>query len=521
MKNFDLIKPQLQQQVQNNNHFDPIVQKPHRRTRKWKWIILILVILALAGFASSKLLLKTNQIFTGKGNIFTRVGNLILSPDKKLIGEDEGQINILLMGIGGSGHDGAYLTDTMIVASINTKTNEVVLISIPRDFALDLPKVGYNKVNAAYAYAYKDNPNTAGDAAIDAAEKITNLQIPYYAVIDFRGFVKAVDDVGGVDVTVDNTFTDSSFPNDYPYDTTGYLAPVTFTKGPQHMNGQRALIFARSRHSENADEGSDFARSERQKKILVALKNKILSLKLTNLPTINNLLSDFTDNFRTNMEPYELKHLTDLAQKTNNDNIYSFSLDPDGVLICSALVDPQTGKKVPEPAPAPAPTSTPTPPPATGASAAKTTAAVPTAGSVPTVIPTDTTPAVTEPEVVRMYVVQPCEGKTLTDIHDWLVNAPVMAKLNKEKATVEIQTSTGKPISPTRFKQLSLAGIDVKYAIFKGKVAYNQTVLYDNTKGSKPKTLDYLNSNYTLTPSDVTYPASTADFVIIVGKDSS
>lgn len=472
-----------------------------------------MIILTAAGYAINTFLLKTNKIFTNKGNIFARVGNLILSPDKKLIGEDEGQVNILLMGIGGSGHDGAHLTDTMIVASINTKTNEVLLISIPRDFAVMLPKVGFNKVNAAYAYAYQENPDTAGDAAIDAAEKITNLKIPYYAVIDFRGFVKAVDDVGGVDISVDNTFTDSSFPNDYPYDTTGYLAPVTFTKGPQHMNGQRALIFARSRHSGDSDEGSDFARSERQKKILVALKNKILSLKLTNITTINNLMSDFTENFRTNLEPFQLKHLTDLAQKTNNDGTYSFSLDPDGILICSALVDQQTGKRVPAapPTPVPAPAPATTPPPAA--------ATTPTPGL--NTKPAETTPpAVTEPEITRIYVVQPCDGKTLTDIHDWMVNVPVLAKLKNEKAVVEVQTSTGKPISPTRFKKLAELGIDVRYVLFKGKVALNQTILYDNSKGGKPRTLDVIRSNYSFLPSDVTYPSSAADFVIILGKDS-
>src|SRR6185436_5076257 len=136
-----------------------------------------------------------------------------------------------------------------------------------------------------------------------------------YAVIDFKGFVKAIDDVGGVDVVVDKSFTDATFPNDYPFDTKGVIAPVTFPKGSQHMAGQRALIFARSRHSENNNEGSDFARSERQKKIIIALKEKVLALNLTNLNTINNLLTDFTENFRTNLEPYQLKRLGDIAKK--------------------------------------------------------------------------------------------------------------------------------------------------------------------------------------------------------------
>ncbi len=425
---------------------------------------------------------RTNKIFTGKnGNIFTRVSSLFLSSDKELVGESQGTVNVLLLGIGGAGHQGEHLTDTMIVASIDTKSNEVTLISIPRDFALELPKYGYNKVNAAYAYAFRDDPNTAGDAAIDVAEKITGLRIPYYAVIDFRGFVQAVNDLGGVDVTVDRSFTDATFPNDYPYDTTGYLAPVTFVKGPQHMDGKTALIFARSRHSEENNEGSDFARSERQKKILVAMKNKILQLNLTGLSTINNLLKDFTENFRTNLEPYELKRLADLAKQISSDNIYSFSLEPQDDLICAGLVDLQThattATKVAEPALSEEPT--------------------------------------------RMYVVEPCEGKTLTDIHEFLVKAPELAKLKKENADIEAQNSTSKTgLAATTFSKLSELGLTVNFTSFKGKVPYSQTILYDNSHGTKPKTLDYLKSHYNFTVSDVPYSGSFADFVIILGKDA-
>ncbi len=477
--------------------------KPNRPRRWRRWVAVLIVVGALIGGAYYYLS-KTNQIFAGNGNIFTGVINLIVSPDKPLVGEAEGTVNILLMGVGGSGHDGAYLTDTMIVAQINTKTQEVTLISIPRDFALNLPKYGYNKINAAYAYAYRDDEDTAGNVAIAAAEQVTGLTIPYFAVIDFKGFVAAVDDVGGVDVTIDHTFTDATFPNDYPYDTRGYLSPITFKAGPAHMNGRTALIFARSRHSGDAKEGSDFARSERQKKILVAFKEKILDLNLTNLGTINNLLSDFTQNFRTNLQPYEMKRLADMAQKIASDNIYSFSLEPDGVLICSALVDPKTGKPVPA-APVVPPTTTPTTPttPTTG---------TPTTGE-------ETTPPV--PEVVRMYVVQACSGKTLTDIRNFIVNAPLLAKLKQEGAVIEVQNSVGVTgLAAKLFGKVPDVGPKVNYVTFKGKVPYDQTMLYDNSLGAKPKTLDYLKTHYTFVTSDVRFGGSTADFVIVLGKDA-
>src|SRR6185503_20940095 len=107
-------------------------------------------------------------------------------------------------------------------------------------------------------------------------------------------------------------------------------------------------------------------------------------LKLNSLSTINNLLSDFTDNFRTNLEPYQLKRLADMSQQINADNVYSFSLEPQDNLICSKLIDANTGQRIIAPPPAAAPTPTPTP-----TSVSKTP---PTSSPTPVPTPTPTTP---------------------------------------------------------------------------------------------------------------------------------
>lgn len=483
-----------------------IILPRKKRSRRWKWIT-ALVLLFVVGFSAYHFIwAKTNKIFTNDGNIFSRVGRLIIGSDKLLQGEETGMVNILLMGIGGAGHNGAHLTDTMIVASLNTKTSEVVLTSIPRDFAYTIPDRGFNKINAAYAYAYMDNERTAGDAAILAAETVTGLDIPYFAVIDFTGFVSAVDNVGGLDVVVENTFTDATFPNDYPKDTKGYLSPVTFTKGPAHMDGRTALIFARSRHSGDANEGSDFARSERQKKILTAFKDKVLALNLGNLSTINNLLSDFTENFRTNLEPYEMKRLLDLSEKVTGDTSFSFSLEPDGILLCSALVDARTGK---------------IPPKVEATPEENKETSAPNAEE-PNQENADTEPAVdTTPQITLSYVVMPCAGKTLADLHSYIAQAPFVAKLKKEGAILEAQNSVGVTGLATKtFGSLADLGITLNYTTFKGKVPYEETVLYDNSHGGKPDTLEYLKSHFKFIVSDVNYPSSSADFVIILGKDA-
>ena len=120
-----------------------------------------------------------------------------------------------------------------------------------------------------------------------------------------------------------------------------------------------------------------------------------------------------------------------------------------------------------------------------------------------------------------MYVIQPCDGKTLADIQQYVQDAPILAKLKKEAATIEIQNSVGKTgLANKLFGKLTDLGLTVKYTTFKGKVPYDQTILYDNSQGSKPRTLQYLKDNYNFVTSDVAYPSSTADFFLVIGKDN-
>src|SRR3989338_6005407 len=92
------------------------------------------------------------KIFTApegakEANIFTQIKHFITSPNKKLNGENEDRINILLMGVGGGSHEGPYLTDTMMVVSIQPSTNSVGILSIPRDLYVTIPEAGNGKIN--------------------------------------------------------------------------------------------------------------------------------------------------------------------------------------------------------------------------------------------------------------------------------------------------------------------------------------------------------------------------------------
>lgn len=120
-----------------------------------------------------------------------------------------------------------------------------------------------------------------------------------------------------------------------------------------------------------------------------------------------------------------------------------------------------------------------------------------------------------------MYVVMPCSGKTLSDIQEFVTNAPLIAKLKKEGAIIEVQNSVGVTGLATRmFGPLEDLGLTLRFTTFRGKVPYEKTILYDNSRGKLTHTLDYLKNNYTFVTSDVAFSSSTADIVIIVGQDA-
>jgi len=478
---------------------------PRKRRGRKKWVILALLVIVGGALAfGTSLLSRANSIFTNKQNIFKRFGQLIVSDDKPLQGEEQGQVNILLMGMGGPGHDGPLLTDTMIVASIDTRTSEVALVSIPRDFMVRLDGRGYSKVNAAYAYAEGGQEGGGGPAAIAEAEEITGLNIPYFAAIDFKGFVKAVDSVGGLDVMVDTTFTDSQYPN---YNN-GYIPPITFKQGEHHFNGETALIYARSRHGNNG-EGSDFARSERQKKIMLAFKDEVMALDLTNLGTLNSLLSDFTKNFRTNMEPFELLRLAKLGGSINGDNVFSLALDPQADVICDGSYDLATGRPAPARVLAPA---EPVAEPVEGEEGQDAAEAATPADAAPQEYLPD-------PEgVIRAYVVVPCSGKTTADVHQYLSTATALANLQGESATIEVQNASGSAVATDKWRRLAQYGLSIK--VVTAKTPMDRTIIYDNTQGKKPKTLQYIKLNFKTDQADLPYTQSTSDFVVILGKDA-
>lgn len=267
--------------------------------------------------------------------------------DKSIgVKNEEGIVRIALLGRGGGVHEGPDLTDTIMIASIDTKANHVSIFSLPRDFWY---KEKQEKINTVYSHAKIEDSKTALKEITQVLSSISGQEIHYTFLIEFEGFVEVVDALGGITVTVENSFTDPEYPIEgKEQDTCGksedelqalstassqleafpcrYKA-VSFEKGEIKMDGRKALEFVRSRHALGS-EGTDFARSKRQQQVLSALKEKVLSLGvLANPPKLLSIYGIVSKNIETNIEEGEFDDFVKLAQKMRESQINTYVLD--------------------------------------------------------------------------------------------------------------------------------------------------------------------------------------------------
>lgn len=211
--------------------------------------------------------------------------------------DENGNVNVLLMGYGGAQHAGGFLTDTIIIASWNPKRNVVSMISFPRDLFVNNTFGGQSRINTIFTQIYGKEKDLAVAAKgfIQEMEKISGLKIPYYATIDFSGFEKLIDSLWGIEIDVPHTIHDTLYPNNNLGYETFYLA-----EGVQQLDGATALKYARSRHST-----SDFSRSLRQQLIIEAIKNKILWERLS-INKVKELYEFYTQIVNTNVSLDEM-----------------------------------------------------------------------------------------------------------------------------------------------------------------------------------------------------------------------
>lgn len=211
-----------------------------------------------------------------------------------------GRTNLLLLGIDRrGGTDWVYRTDTIMVFALDPDSGGAVMLSIPRDLQLEIPGHGEDRINTANVYGYLDEYPGGGPALLQATVE-ANFGIPIdgYLMLDFYAFERIVDALGGIDVEVQEPLHDTQYPDPRPGDPHAYTT-VHFGAGLQHMDGQRALQYARSRMST-----SDFDRARRQQQVLLAIRERALSLEA--IPRWPSLAAAVTAAVQTDLAPGEM-----------------------------------------------------------------------------------------------------------------------------------------------------------------------------------------------------------------------
>lgn len=228
------------------------------------------------------------------------------------------RVNFLLLGIDQRDDERGVPTrsDTMINVSFDQMNKTASMISLPRDLWVEIPGYADNRINVANflgdAYKY---PGGGPALAMKTVEVNFGIPIDYYARIDFRGFEKVVDTLGGVDIEVDRAIVDNEYPTE-DYGTMRIYIPA----GKQHMNGKVALQYARSRHSEN-----DFGRAQRQQKVLVAIKDRALQLDV--IPKLPSLMGTLLQTVQTDIPASEFLRLAKLTKEVGSANISNLVID--------------------------------------------------------------------------------------------------------------------------------------------------------------------------------------------------
>lgn len=268
------------------------ISKLRRRFLKHIWVARVsLLLVGVVGLYLLFLFVVWFMRVSPIGNLIGPAKNFIFAPQGQILETDD-RTNVVLLGRGGEGHEAPDLTDTIIFGSISQRENKAVMVSIPRDIWVESLEA---KVNSAFYWGKTKKPEDSKAGLIMAKaviEEIVGVPIHYAAVLDFSGFRRIIDELGGIEVNVERAFIDDKYPipgkeNDLcdgeeqssssskeykcRYET------IRFEQGSQMMNGDTALKFSRSRNAQG-DEGTDFARAARQQKVIDGIKSKVLTL---------------------------------------------------------------------------------------------------------------------------------------------------------------------------------------------------------------------------------------------------
>lgn len=284
-------------------------EKPHKSGLK-KFLITVVVLIALLGVG----------LYTFVGGVYNKLNYVEVASVADLPMEEDGVVNVLLIGNDSreNGDDGR--SDAMILLSVSSRTKTIYMTSLLRDMYVEIPGYDNNRLNAAYSFG-------GAELLMKTVEKNFDIPVNRYVQVNFEAFVGLVDSVGGVDLEL--TEKEVEYVN-------GYLVEYNIlTERPQgtdnldtglsgmvHLNGPQALAYCRNRYL-----GTDFGRTERQRKVLTEVIKKIPMALLTNG---SELFDTLMPNLTTNLTKNECFRLGFLAGKALTYDITADSIPQPG-----------------------------------------------------------------------------------------------------------------------------------------------------------------------------------------------
>jgi polyisoprenyl-teichoic acid--peptidoglycan teichoic acid transferase len=430
-------------------------------------LVVLALFLLVGGFLFTKGYFNLHKVLKGGGSSVALNNNVAPS---LLKGEGDGRVNILLLGIGGDGHDGADLTDTLMIASIDPVNKKAALVSLPRDLWVTTP-YGTSKINAVYSYA-KQRALAQGKSTQDAEDyglsqiqdevkTVTGITINYHALVDFQAFEDAVNTVGGVDINV----TSETAVTDYMYDEATHK-PYTLNVQPglQHFDGLRALMYARSRHTSPR---GDFDRAERQRLLIEAIAKKVSSASTyTNPVKLSQLMDNFGSHVSTDISIDDAVRMMQIAKQIGS-TYDSIDLEQPGkAMFTTGMISGQS-------------------------------------------------------------VVYPVAGLSdYSQLQTYLRSQLPDGYIVKENANITVLNGTDTPgLASQKADELKSYGYNVGTVDSAPTSSYTNTVIVDLSKGKDPYTKNYLEKRYgvksTTTLPDNTIKPGNASFVIILGQDAT
>lgn len=230
------------------------------------------------------------------------------------------RVNLLLLGIDRRpGEAFVSRTDSMMIASVDPVTQAVSILSIPRDLYVTIPGQGQDRINTAFVYGSSyDDPEAGASLVMQTVAYNLGVPIDHYVMVDFNAVTRGIDILGGIDVYLPQAIDDPTYPDmDYGYD------PLYIPAGSQHLDGETALKYARTRHVDN-----DFGRASRQQQVMLSARNKALSLGMGSLLLkAPSIYSQLESGVKTDLSLEQLIALATTISEIPEENIRNEVLD--------------------------------------------------------------------------------------------------------------------------------------------------------------------------------------------------